>query len=253
MHALALEHARLQLEARQAVRARDELLSLMAHDLHEHVDAIVRLTGDVLLRSVAGDDDGTMLIMSRDEVESIRASSRQAAGLIRDVQDAEQVAAGRLPLEHQVVDLAELLHEAAERFEPVMVDAALRFVRVWDPGALPLLHGDRARLSQLLSKLLANAVRFTPHGGQITLRAVADGQQVLLGVRDTGPGIPAAEIPRLFERHGQAPRLLRAGAGLGLFLCQGIVHAHGGEIGITSAVGEGTDVWCTLPTGAAAR
>jgi signal transduction histidine kinase len=98
-------------------------------------------------------------------------------------------------------------------------------------------------------------VRFTPAGGLVTLSAAvvaedgASGAQaaVRVTVADTGPGIPAADQPRLFERYWQAPRLLRAGSGLGLFIARGIVEAHGGRIGVESTEGEGSRFWFTVP------
>ena len=96
-------------------------------------------------------------------------------------------------------------------------------------------------------------MRFTPAGGLVTLSAralpaVPSGLgSVRVAVADTGPGIPAAEQPRLFERYWQAPRLLRAGSGLGLFIARGIVEAHGGTIGVESTEGAGSTFWFTVP------
>ena len=127
-----------------------------------------------------------------------------------------------------------------------MEDAVLRFVRRIDEN-LPLVQADRHRLAQVLSNLLGNAVRFTPHGGEIVLTAERHEDSVRIGVRDTGPGVSPGDVPRLFERHWQAPRLLRAGAGLGLFIAKGIIDAHGGEIGVDSELGKGSEFWFTVP------
>ncbi|WP_373071117.1 ATP-binding protein [Gemmatimonas sp.] len=240
--ALALENARLYQESRRAVRERDDMLAIVSHDLRNPVNAIVMLTGAVLSRE-AGDERP---LMEREDVEAIRGAARQADGLIQDLQDVSRIASSRLRVERQPVAMSELVKESADIFEPVMEDAVLRFVRHIDDH-LPLLHADSQRVQQVLSNLLGNAVRFTPHGGEIVLTAKRRGDHVRISVRDSGPGVPAADVPRLFERHWQAPRLLRAGSGLGLFIAKGIVEAHGGEIGVDSEPGNGSEFWFTLP------
>ncbi|MFO0092737.1 MAG: ATP-binding protein [Gemmatimonadaceae bacterium] len=243
--ALALENARLYEEARRAVRERDDMLAIVSHDLRNPVNAIVMLTGAVLDRaSMTDGEEGTL--MARDEVESVRAAARQADGLIQDLQDVSRISAGRLRVERRRVAALDLVEEAANLFEPVMVDAALRFVRDFDP-ALPTVLADMHRLQQVLSNLLGNAVRFTPHGGAVTLSAHVVDDMLRIAVRDTGPGVTPEDVPRLFERYWQAPRLLRAGSGLGLYIAKGIVEAHGGEIGVASAMGAGSEFWFTLP------
>jgi signal transduction histidine kinase len=240
--ALALENARLYQESRRAVRERDDMLAIVSHDLRNPVNAIVMLTGAVLSRE-PGDERP---LMEREDVEAIRGAARQADGLIQDLQDVSRIASARLWVERQPVLLSELVTELADMFEPVMEDAVLRFVRRIDEH-LPPVQADRPRLAQVLSNLLGNAVRFTPHGGEIAITAERQADRVRIGVRDTGPGVSAGDVPRLFERHWQAPRLLRAGSGLGLFIAKGIIDAHGGEIGVDSALGKGSEFWFTLP------
>jgi PAS domain S-box-containing protein len=240
--ALALENARLYQESRRAVRERDDMLAIVSHDLRNPVNAIVMLTGAVLGRE-PGDERP---LMERDDVEAIRGAARQADGLIQDLQDVSRISNSRLRVERRPVMLSELVKESADMFEPVMEDAVLRFVRRIDEH-LPPVQADRHRLQQVLSNLLGNAVRFTPHGGEIVLTAERHDDCVRVGVRDTGPGVSAEDVPRLFERYWQAPRLLRAGSGLGLFIAKGIIGAHGGEIGVDSEIGKGSEFWFTVP------
>lgn len=245
--ALALENARLYQQARSAVRERDEMLAIVSHDLRNPVNAIVMLTGAVLKRDADTDSlPEEPANMARDEVEAVRAAARQADGLIQDLQDVSRISAGRLRVERRRVPASDILKECADMFEPVMVDAALRFVRRFDDD-LPVLLADRHRLQQVLSNLLGNAVRFTPHGGEIVLSATRAEDMLRISVRDSGPGVSPDDVPRLFERYFQAPRLLRAGSGLGLYIAKGIVEAHGGEIGVESEVGRGAEFWFTVP------
>jgi PAS domain S-box-containing protein len=241
--ALALENARLYQESRRAVRERDDMLAIVSHDLRNPVNAIVMLTGAVLSRDPG---DERTLLMAREDVEAIRGAARQADGLIQDLQDVSRIANARLCVERRPVFLSDLVKESADMFEPVMEDAVLRFVRRIDDH-LPPVQADQRRLQQVLSNLLGNALRFTPHGGEVVLTATCDDRQVRISVRDTGPGVSADDVPRLFERHWQAPRLLRAGSGLGLFIAKGIIDAHGGDIGVDSELGKGSEFWFTVP------
>lgn len=239
--ALALENARLYHEARQAVRERDEMLAIVSHDLRNPVNAIVLLTGAALERP-----GQAATLLDRTEVEHVRAAARQANGLIQDLQDVTRISAGRLRIEQRPVLLDDLVEEIANQFLPTMADAGLHFDRTID-REVPPLPLDRIRMGQVLSNLLANAVRFTPEGGRVTLTLMARANEVVMQVSDTGPGIAAEDLPRLFERYWQAPRLLRAGSGLGLYIVKGIVEAHGGTVEVTSTVGVGSTFTVTLP------
>ncbi len=243
--ALALENARLYQETRQAVRERDEMLAIVSHDLRNPVNAIVMLTGAVLSRETP-DGEREAALLGREEVEAIRGAARQVDGLIQDLQDVSRISTGRLRVERRAISAAELLKEAADVFEPVLADAGLQFVRDFGDDEVTLL-ADRHRVLQVLSNLLGNAVRFTPREGQVVLSARREDRNLRIAVRDTGPGVAKEDVPRLFERYWQAPRLLRAGSGLGLFISKGIVEAHDGEIGVTSQVGRGSEFWFTLP------
>ena len=245
--ALALENARLYQESRRAVRDRDEMLAIVSHDLRNPINAIVMLTGAVLSRDDAAAAEEThAALMTREEVESIGGAARQVDGLIQDLQDVSRISTGRLRVEHREVSALSLLKEAADVLEPVLSDSGLHFVRNFDDVDVTVL-ADRHRLLQVLSNLLGNAARFTPADGIVKLSARRVDDMLRISVSDTGPGVQPEDIPRLFKRYWQAPRLQRAGSGLGLFIAKGIVEAHGGEIGVESEVGRGSEFWFTLP------
>jgi signal transduction histidine kinase len=241
--ALALENSRLYQESRQAVRERDEMLAIVSHDLRNPVNAIVMLTGAVLSRTEEGAGE---LVVDREQIAAVRAAARQADGLIQDLQDVSRISAARMRVNLRPESLEEMLEEAASMFEHQMREAALEF-HIIIPDALPTVLADRARVMQVLSNLLGNALRYTPAGGEVELSASHSGDRARITVADTGPGIAPEDVPRLFERYWQAPRLLRAGSGLGLYIARGLIDAHGGEINVESTAGQGSRFWFTLP------
>jgi len=238
---LALENTRLYQEAKRALRDRDDMLSVVSHDLRNPVNAIVLLTGAALQRS-----NGDAVMMPHDEVESIRAAARQADGLIQDLQDVSRIAMGRLRVEPMPTSIVDIVEEAATMFAPAVKAAELTLLRMIDHEA-PILMIDRDRILQLLSNLLGNALRFTPPEGVVTVLLETRTSDVRIAVRDTGPGVNPVDTSRVFERYWQAPRLLRAGSGLGLYIAKGIVDAHGGGIGLLNEPGQGSEFWFTLP------
>jgi signal transduction histidine kinase len=114
--------------------------------------------------------------------------------------------------------------------------------------SLPAVHADGERIVQVLANLLRNAIKFTPSGGRITVAAMRDGDAVTFSVTDTGRGIPAEHLTRIFDRYWQSSNGARArGTGLGLSIAKGIVEAHGGSIAVRSTPGTGTTVQFTIP------
>lgn len=240
--ALALENARLYQEARQAVRERDEMLAIVSHDLRNPVNAIVMLSGALMAQS----DAGAPVPVELEQLQSVRAAARQADGLIQDLQDVSRISASRLRVDARPLDVREVVEETVTLFEPSAEDASLTLSL--EASTTPLVLADRARIHQVLSNLLANALKFTPSGGDVRVRVQREpGDVVRISVADDGPGISEVDVPRLFERYWQAPRLLRAGSGLGLYIARGIVEAHGGHIGVDTTPGVGSSFWFTLP------
>jgi signal transduction histidine kinase len=109
---------------------------------------------------------------------------------------------------------------------------------------------DPERIQLVLGNLVQNALRHTPSGGHVELRAAPEADALRFQVSDTGPGIAAEHLPRLFERFSRVPGGIPGGAGLGLFICKEIVEAHGGKVGVESEVGHGSIFWFTLPLAA---
>ncbi len=244
---LAKEQARLaQALAVQlgAVRLRDEVLAIVAHDLRGPLD---RISNSALLLS-----DETLDAQSRPKL--LEVIIRTAAGmdrLVRDLLDAASIDAGRLALDRRDLDAAVLVAAANESFQQ---QAALKGLQLHcSAGDVPPLNADQPRILQAVGNLLTNAIRLTATGGRVELRVERAGDEVVLTVSDSGPGISREDIPHLFERFWQAQRGHRGGAGLGLAITKGIVEAHGGRIWVESVLGEGSAFRFTLPLTATNR
>ena len=228
-------------EAERATRIRDELLGIVAHDLRNPVHTIVMSAAT--MREIPLRDD--------ERARHLAIIERTAKGmnhLIADLLDVTRIESGSLAIHRTAVDVGALIDEMLELFAPQAQARQLALAGDVAPE-LPAVPGDRARLAQVLSNLIGNALKFTPPGGRVRLRASRLGGGVRMSVEDSGCGIAADSLPHVFDRFWQADRTSRAGAGLGLAIARGIVGAHGGTIGVESAVGVGSTFHCTLPAG----
>ena len=237
---LAIDNARLYLESQQAVRAREEVLAIVSHDLRNPLNAVT-LGGSLLQMSKTLSDD------DREQVETIAVSARRMARLIEDLLDVTRLEGGkRLPIEPDTVEVSELLSEAEELFRAQATVASVTLVYGADRD-LPLVRADRHRIMQVLSNLIGNSMKFTPPGGRISTHVRMHEAHVLFSISDTGPGIPKENQHDIFSPYWQAKRAERLGAGLGLPIAKGIVEAHGGKIWVESEPGNGTTFYFTLP------
>jgi signal transduction histidine kinase len=237
---LAIDNARLYLESQQAVRAREEVLAIVSHDLRNPLSAVT-LGGSLLKMSESLADE------DREQVETIEASAKRMSRLIEDLLDVTRLEGGkRLPIEPMTVSPAELLDEAANLFRAQASVASVTITYDAD-SAMPPVRADRHRVMQVMSNLIGNSMKFTPAGGRISVCAKLVGEEVLFSTSDTGPGIPREHLGHIFNPYWQAKRTERLGAGLGLPIAKGIVEAHGGRIWVESEPGRGTDFYFTLP------
>jgi signal transduction histidine kinase len=217
------------------------------------------LTADVAhelrtpLQIIQGNLEGVLDDVYEPTDEHIQATleeTRQLSRLVEDLRTLSLAEAGQLPLVREPVDVTELLADACTSFSG-QAEAAGIDLRVEIGGNLPTLIGDVGRLDQVLGNLVANAVRHTPSGGQITLGAEPIKSGVRIRVRDTGEGIPAADLPHIFDRFWKGDRSRTrsggAGSGLGLAIARQLVNAHGGTICGESEPGKGTTFIIELP------
>jgi signal transduction histidine kinase len=237
---LAIDNARLYLESQQAVRAREEVLAIVSHDLRNPLNAVT--LGSSLLQM-----SETLSAEDREQIETIEVSAKRMARLIEDLLDVTRLEGGkRLPIEPETVEVGKILGEAEELFraQAAVVKVTLDYEVQRD---LPPVRADRHRVMQVLSNLIGNSLKFTPPGGRIATRATSDDAFVRFAVSDTGPGIPKEHLHDIFSPYWQAKRAERLGAGLGLPIAKGIVESHGGRIWVESEPGKGTTFFFTLP------
>ncbi|RKI38396.1 PAS domain S-box protein [Corallococcus sp. AB004] len=237
--ALALDNARLFERSEQASRMRDEVLRIVAHDLRAPLN-VIQLSAGMLERALPS-GDGT-----RRHLDTLQKSVHRANRLIQDLLDVARMEGGVLSVEREPLAVAPLIQETVEQHRALAEAKSLRLV-AHVPEDLPCVLADRERVPQILANLLGNAFKFTPEGGCITLRVQPEAGQVRFLVSDTGPGIPAEDLPHIFERFWQAGPKRKEGAGLGLTIVKGLVMAHGGQVGVETTHGRGSTFSFTLP------
>lgn len=228
-------------EARKANRHRDEILGMVTHDLRSPLTGIVLGATAALRRGDLDEEAGR-------RVTAIRREAERMSRLIQDLLDVASIGAGQFAIRTRPCDAAEVIRESTELFQAGAEDRNVE-LEVDVPGDLPGIRVDRDRISQVVGNLLSNALKFTPEGGKVVVRATTRGAAVRVSVRDTGPGIPPKDQDQLFHRFWQpSPDRKRASAGLGLAIARGIVEAHGGEIWVESEDGQGSTFHFTVPT-----
>jgi len=191
--------------------------------------------------------------LDKEEIARLYDQTRHLHRLVNDLHELAQAEAGRLPLTLAPVDLAALAADAVDVFVPIAEEQGVKLVFQADASPI-LINGDRARLMQVFQNLLANALRYTPAGGSVTVTASQDGETIAVSVRDTGEGIDLAHLPFVFDRFYRADNARNrseGGAGLGLAIVRALTEAHGGEVGVASAgVGQGSTFTVTFPIAA---
>jgi signal transduction histidine kinase/DNA-binding response OmpR family regulator len=245
--ALAVENARLFAQAQSAIHARDEMLAVVAHDLRNPVSTIV-LGTDLLLDTTPAEAANAF---TRKHLETVKRSAMRMNRLIQDLLEVSRMVGGKLAVSPQEEEMRLLVTEAGAMLRPLAEARGITF-RLDAPSELPRLRVDGARVMQVISNLVGNAVKFTPEGGSVTLGAAWDGRELHLSVADTGTGISPEQIPHVFGRFWQANNADSRGLGLGLAIARGIVEAHGGRIWVESEVGVGSTFHFTLPASPAA-
>lgn len=228
-------------ELRRLETVRREFVANVSHELRTPLTSI-RAMVETLEAGAIEDEEITIDFLARivSEVDRLNA-------LVEDLLDLARLEAGRTTLDYTSVDPVELLRQAADRLRLQVERAQLGMTVEADAPLLPIMV-DRVRLEQVLINLVHNAIKFTPAGGTIQLRARQDQSDTTIEVQDSGVGIPPSEQVRLFERFYKSDKARRSeGTGLGLAIAKHIVQSHGGTISVESAVGEGSTFRIVVP------
>jgi signal transduction histidine kinase len=230
-------------ELRRLDQLKDDFVASVSHELRTPLTSIRGYLELVL--------DGDVAELTEEQLRYLSVVDRNAGRLLRVVDDllfAAQVDAGKISLESGMTDLDELVREAVEAARPVAAEHDVELGLDADGPAE--LVGDRARLAQILDNLIANAIKFTPPGGQVEVRTFRAGDFAVVEVADTGIGISAEDQEQLFQRFFRAEGAILGaihGTGLGLAIVKAIVDAHDGELTVESIAGQGTTFRIELP------
>jgi len=235
--ALAVDNARLYHEAHEAVRARDQLLAIVSHDLRNPLGAIGIMVS--VLREIHTADP------MPEQLDIIQRSVERMKRLIGDLVDTSSIQAGRLALVRESTEAGRLVAEAVDSYAALAAKKGIA-LSVESVGGVRVLC-DPGRIAQVLGNLLANAIKFSRSGDTISLRVSLDGDRARFVVADTGPGIPKQDLPHVFEPYWSAIRYAKQGTGLGLYISKGIIETHGGSMWANSEPGKGTNILFTLP------
>lgn len=222
-------------------RIKSEFVTTVSHDLRSPLTAIL---GYVELIERAG----PLSSQQEDFVGRVRISVEQIADLVSDLLDLGRIEAG-LNTTKERTPMSVLTHYAIDGIRNAMIAKGLRLETNLQEG-LPFVYGDPIRLRQMVANLIENAMKYTPTGGSVYVEAEAEGDQLILRVRDTGPGIPPQDQPYLFDKFFRASNAPddSPGTGLGLSIVKSIVDQHDGRIWVESELGEGATFTVVLPT-----
>jgi len=223
------------------VVSRDEFLANVSHDLRTLLGGL-SLTAGLLDKAAPGGEAGAQIR------KLAGATGRYVARmdrLLNDLLDVASIEAGKLQVVRERVAVAGLVEETAAAFGPV-AEAKRITLRADVPGDLGEASLDGDRLVQVLANLVSNAIKFTPEGGLVRIAAAASGREVHFTVQDSGIGIPADQLGRIFDRYRQLSRT-RLGLGLGLHISKWLVEAHGGRLWAESVAGTGSTLHAVVP------
>lgn len=233
---------RERIRADAEIGSRDDFLAMVSHDLRGMLNGIA-MSASLLTCLEIDDPARTALARESRRIERFVVRMNR---LIGDLLDVARLESGKLEMVFDRDDPAELIQEAADSARP-LAEAGGLTVSCHGTTQPMRARYDRERILQVLANLIGNAIKFTERGGRIDVSVTDRGDQICFKVADTGRGIPADKLERIFERFSQGPGADRTGLGLGLYISKRIVEAHGGRLWVESRPGDGSIFEFTLP------
>ncbi|HET6897080.1 MAG TPA: HAMP domain-containing sensor histidine kinase [Vicinamibacteria bacterium] len=227
-------------EAEGACRGRDEMLAMVAHDLRSPL-SLIQMASQLLLSDPALDAETT-----RKTIHLMQRAGGRMNRLIGDLLDARQIESGHFRVEMRPELPSAVVRDVFDMLQPIAASKGQRLDTAIEPD-LPVVQVDGARIQQVISNFVGNAIKFSPANSVITMSAERRATAIRISVADTGPGIPPEELPRIFDRYWQGKGRAQGGLGLGLGIAKAIVEAHGGCIGVSSAPGAGATFYFDVP------
>lgn len=241
--ALENDLARQVLREQQAVHARDELVAVVSHDLRNPMTVISMLCG-MMQKAFSSDGTHTSRRISS-AIDTMQQAAARMNVLLEDLLDTSKIEAGRYTVKPVPLDVSQILEEAYALLAPLAQEKGVDLSFNAEPGLQ--INADPERLFQVLSNLIGNAIKFTPRQGKIGISAMSNGEEIVFAVRDSGEGIAPDQLPHVFDRYWTLTENNPTGSGLGLYITQGIVKAHGGRIEAESELGRGSEFRFTVP------
>ncbi|MHB1451392.1 MAG: response regulator [Coriobacteriia bacterium] len=229
---------------REAMQMKNEFVSTVSHELRTPLTSIKGYI-DLILDGEAGEINE----IQEEFLSIVKENSDRLVDLINDMLDISRIESGRIVLKVQPLDLAERVTGAVNTFRAVL-DQQGRTIKVDVPPGLPRAAGDPDRVGQVLINFISNAIKYSPEGGEVRVRADVDDYRIRVGISDEGIGIAPEDQQRLFTKFYRVDSSLTreiGGTGLGLSICKSIIELLGGEVGVQSEQGKGSTFWFTLP------
>lgn len=220
-----------------------DFLNIISHELKTPLTPMTAYV-DLLLKERLG----SLTEQQREALEIIEKNAKILKRLIWDVLDLSRLEAGNMKFSMQQIDLTEIVEEVIKNMGTFAKTKGIAIKSQIRP--LPLTEGDRERLSQVITNLLDNAIKFTPEKGMITVETRKECYSLIISISDTGIGIPEKQVEKIFTKFFQVDnRVARkySGTGLGLTICKGIINAHGGNITVESTLKKGSTFNIVLP------